>query len=564
RFSGTVPSRADADCERLEHTLVAVVGWALARGRSSCVSVDVGVAAPPHGDTGEPMELSLVVAVEDTGPRLDADAGDLVPALAVARRLLDGVGGEAWVESSTSEATRVVFSFPVVRRKRVTATTLYGRGAVTDKTVLVVDDQGASRTALSELLASWHLLPTAVASASAALGALRGAAHGGDLFDVVLVDRHLGDDDGIALVHAIADQPELGAQRVILLDQLADLARPLPEDVRLAVAGRALKPILPEELIEVLTAVLAPPRTEPRLRPRPRVVVRGERALRILVAEDNPVNQVFMARLLEKRGHQVTVASNGADVIDCLDVAPDPYDVVLMDMQMPVLDGLETTGIIRERERRAGGPRLPIVAVTAHVMRGEEQRVLDAGLDAYVPKPVREERLFEAIARLVPGVDAPRPSTSTAPRVPITTVSRVPAAPPSSDGAAAIPIAEVPDVPPARIFDEAKLLSFVAGDTQFLGSLVELFIERAPQQLAAIGAAIASADLDALARSAHQLKGSVGNFGADRARHWASRLEQAGRDGSLAGAEQALAHLTGEVEALRVALRDLADRRVSG
>jgi|GEM_PF-2865303 len=558
RFTGGVPSRAEADSPRLESVLVTLVGWALARSRSSCVTVNVGVAT---GDAARGGETALLVTVEDTGPPLDETASaalftatepgsDL--ALSMARALVAEVGGDAWVESSTFMATRLAFTFPVQRRKRVTATTLYGRGAVTDKTVLVVDDQPGSRTVLSELLAGWRLLPTAVASSSAALSALRSAARGGEPFDLVLVDRHLGDEDGLQLVRTVAGERGLGPQRVILLDQLADLARPLPEDVRPLVAGRALKPILPEELIEVFTAVLAPPRTAPRVhtrrgvRPDP-----DKRPVKVLVAEDNPVNQIFVARLLEKRGHHVTLANNGADVIDCLDTTPEPFDVILMDIQMPVLDGLEATGIIRERERRAGVGHLPIIAVTAHVMPGEEQRVLDAGLDAYVPKPVQEERLFDAIERLLPeGFDALGPRE----------LPRADGGPPAS---VPVAVAEVAEAPEAKVFDEAKVLSFVADDAEFLQSLVELFIETSPKQITAIGEAIASADPVALERSAHQLKGSVGNFGAERARHWAYRLEKAGRAKTLEGVEEAFGKLTGEVETLRHALRDLAVRQAA-
>ncbi|PKN56868.1 MAG: hypothetical protein CVU56_13870 [Deltaproteobacteria bacterium HGW-Deltaproteobacteria-14] len=556
RFAGDVPSRAEADSERLEHVLSAFVGWALVRNRSNCISLNVGVSNP-EGGRGDGTVVSLVVTVEDTGPALDEDTaaslfagspsaetrgGALDPraGLAVARSLLATVDGSAWVESTSFMSTRLAFSYPVMRRKRVTATTLYGRGAVSDKTVLVVDDQGHSRTVLSELLAGWRLLPTAVASAAMALETLRAAARSNDHFDLVLVDRHLGDDDGLQLLRTIANDPAIGPQRIVLLDQLGDLARPLPDDLRALVAGRGLKPILPEELIEVFTTVLAPPRSAPKVHTRGGLRSDPEkRPIKVLVAEDNPVNQIFVARLLEKRGHHVTLANNGADVIDCLDTTPEPFDIILMDIQMPVLDGIEATGIIRERERRGGVRRLPIIAVTAHAMHGEEQRILASGLDAYVPKPVQEERLFDAIERVLPvGFDQLGPRT-----------------PP--DGTQRL------EDEPDRVFDEAKVLSFVAEDSEFLTSLVDLFVETSPKQVAAIGAAIAGADAVALERSAHQLKGSVGNFGADRARHWAHTLEMAGRTNALAGTDEVLKKLASEIDALRGALRDLADRQVA-
>lgn len=548
RCSAEVPSRCEADARLLEQALTLLVVWSLGASRVEHLIIglgvtplEVGAADPnrrlleltverPHPVQSRPDGVDLTAPITLTGPDR-ADAGPRVAA-----RLVAAGGGSLRFERAPHGASRAVVTFPVVRQKRVTATTLYGRGAITDKTVLVVDDLDASRDALSEQLATWRLLPTAVDGAASALQALRDARRGQQPFDIIVLDRHMPGRDGLALLREIAADTDLGPQRVILLDHLFDLARPLPDGLGSSVTARVLKPILPSELLEVLTAALAPPRaaphvnTRPGLRPEP-----DKRGVKVLVAEDNPVNQMFTARLLEKRGHHVTVASNGADVIDALDTSPEPFDIILMDIQMPVLDGIEATAIIRERERRSGGPRLPIVAVTAHAMHGEEQRMLDAGLDAYIPKPIAEARLFEAIERLLPpGFHRARRRTP-------------PQGMPAVDE-------------PGAVFDEAKVMAFVAGDHEFLTTLVELFVETAPKQLATIREAVGRADALALERAAHQLKGSVSNFAADRARRWAHQLEQAGRGGDLSDAPAAVVALEAEIAALGAALGDLAKR----
>lgn len=547
RCAAEVPSRCEADARLLEQALTLLVVWSLASSRAEHLVVHLGVAHPdaaadpnrpvleltverPHPVASHPDGIDLRAPITVAGPgRADVGAR-------VAARLLAAADGALRFERSALGASRAVFTFPVVRQRRVTATTLYGRGAITDKTVLVVDDLAASRDALSEQLATWRLLPTAVDDVASAMQALRDAQRGQQPFDVIVLDRHMPGRDGLALLREIAADPTLGPQRVILLDHLVDLARPLPDRLGSSVTARVLKPILPSELLEVLTAALAPPRSAPQVNTRPGLRPEPDkRGVKVLVAEDNPVNQMFTARLLEKRGHHVTVASNGADVIDALDTSPEPFDIILMDIQMPVLDGIEATAIIRERERRSGGPRLPIIAVTAHAMHGEEQRMLDAGLDAYIPKPIAEARLFEAIERLLPpGFHRARRRT-----------------PPHG-------MAQVDER--GAVFDEAKVMSFVAGDHEFLTTLVELFVETAPKQLTTIREAVAAGDALALERAAHQLKGSVSNFSADRARRWAQELEQAGRAGDLSAAPAAVTSLEAELAALGEALGDLARR----
>lgn len=560
RFSSDVPSRVEADRALLWRALTLIADFHAARSYDApAVYVNVMLAAVAASER-DSHERTILFTIEDVGPALDAaqlnalftptGAGELgAVGLGFARRLAEAGGGSLSVEGVPDGGLRTTFALPAVRLKRVTVTTLYGRGALTEKAVLVVDDVAYSRAVVSELISSWRLLPTAVASGEAALDALRSAARTGQPFDAIVLDRVMPELSGEQLLRAIRDDPAIGPQRILLLDTASGLARTLPEDVRPMVGDVVQKPVVPSELLEALTMVLAPPRSPPPVTTRP--VARpdpGRRAVKVLVAEDNPVNQMFVARMLERRGHQVTVANNGAEVIDCLDTTPEPYDIILMDVQMPVLDGFEATGVIREREsRRPGRGRIPIIAVTAHAMKGEERRCLDSGMDGYIPKPIVEEALFAEVERLLP------PDFHTRARKGSEGPATRGAAAASKQGAAASPGA-------AAVFDEEKVLHFVAGDRDFLLSLVELFVTTAPRQVEAIAAALEHGDPGALQRAAHQLKGAVGNFAADRARRWADELEQMGREGRLAETAPAFAALKQEIEALRAALKDLAQR----
>jgi len=234
------------------------------------------------------------------------------------------------------------------------------------------------------------------------------------------------------------------------------------------------------------------------------------RRLRILLAEDNIVNQKLAVRLLEKRGHVVAVVGDGKEAIEALD--KDRFDLVLMDVQMPQMDGFEATALIRESEATTG-VHLPIIAMTAHAMKGDRERCLGAGFDGYVPKPVRSQELFDAIEMLV-GV------------------------PPPTDGA-------VPQEAPMSesLVDRSVALARVDGDLGLLKEIVGLFMGDFPKLMAEIRTAVQNRDAAKLRRAAHTLKGSVGNFGAARAVEAALVLEMMGKSGDLSGVEAAHARL---------------------
>jgi CheY-like chemotaxis protein len=240
--------------------------------------------------------------------------------------------------------------------------------------------------------------------------------------------------------------------------------------------------------------------------------------MRVLLAEDNVVNQRVAARLLTKRGHRVTVANNGVEALDALERAV--FDIVLMDVQMPVMGGFEATAAIRERERRQGG-HLRIVAMTAHALKGDRERCLAAGMDGYLPKPIDRLDLFAAVEE-----GAPMPVTAT-----------------GSDDAPA--------------FDVENARQRFGGDEHLLAEIARVFLEDCPRQRRAIDAAIDAGDAEGLAAAAHALKGAAASLSAPRVADAARVLEILGRDGPMADAPAARQRLRREIDGLTTTLNQL-------
>jgi CheY-like chemotaxis protein len=362
--------------------------------------------------------------------------------------------------------------------------------------------------------------PTAVDGAAAALAELERAAGMGEPFPLVLLDAMMPEVDGFGLAEQIQRHPELAGAILLMLSSAAR-----PEDAercrRLGIATYLTKPVKQSELLDaILTARHAAAPATDNATPAD-AAVPGPHRLRVLLAEDNLVNQRLAARLLEKQGHRVVVAGNGREALEALE--REGFDLVLMDVQMPELGGLEATPAIRRREAARGGlgpggRRVPVIAMTAHAMKGDRERCLAAGMDDYVSKPVRGTELFAAIARvLLPG-----------------------GAPPAVAG--------------GEEFDRDGLLESFGGDLEIVREVAGMFLAGCPGMLAALKQAVERGDAEAVHRAAHTLKGSAGNFGTGAAYAAAQRLEEMGRAHTLAGAGEAFAALADALERLRADL----------
>jgi PAS domain S-box-containing protein len=361
------------------------------------------------------QEVTLHITVSDTGIGIPADKlqvifrpfeqaepstarvyGGTGLGLSISAQLAALMSGQIWVESEIGHGTTFHVTVCLELSQSLAAGLVSPQlSELHGVPVLVVDDRAASRRMLEDALYNWHMNARGVGSAREALTILTQAAAAGQPFPLVIIDAHMPEIDGFALAEHLKEQPEL-AKRAIVLLWSTDGPREVARCRELDIAACLTKPILTHELRDTVLAVMGSGTTRAGngLKEAPPVAARS---LHVLVAEDNAINQVVMMDLLEKLGHTVVTASNGPEVLSTLE--RQSFDVVLMDLQMPLMSGFEVTARIRERER-ATGEHLPILAVTALAMKGNRERCLQAGMDAYLAKPFETQDVIDAITRL--------------------------------------------------------------------------------------------------------------------------------------------------------------------
>jgi CheY-like chemotaxis protein len=319
--------------------------------------------------------------------------------LTISSQLVQLMGGRIWMESTvgTGSVFRFTAAFEIAEARPQVAA-VPDAIDLRDLRVLVVDDNGTNRRLLEEMLRGWQMIPTLSASAADALTALRTAGAAGRPFPLVVTDFQMPEMDGFMLAAAIKDDPS-GARSTVVM--LTSAGRP-GDAVRcreLGIAGYLQKPVRRSELRSAILGALSARSAEQPPALVTRHTLREARTGRILLVEDNPINQLVARRLLERRGHTVTVANNGRQALAILEQPlAAPFDCALMDVQMPEMDGFECTALIRDIERQTG-MHLPIIAMTAHAMEGDEARCLAAGMDAYLSKPVQPDDLFTVVER---------------------------------------------------------------------------------------------------------------------------------------------------------------------
>jgi CheY-like chemotaxis protein len=352
--------------------------------------------------------------------------------------------------------------------------------------VLAVDDNATNRRILEQMLRSWNMKPTVAESGEAALLAVSTAADAGAPYSLMLIDARMPGMDGFAVVEHITRDPRIQGLAIMMLssaDQRGDVARCR----ELGISVYVTKPVKQSQLLDAIVNSLGVATSSEEAKPSHRTKAPDvpTRRYRIQVAEDNAVNQVLAAALLEKRGHRVTVVDNGRLAVEA--VARESFDLVLMDVQMPALSGIEATQLIRERER-LGARRTPIIAMTARAMNGDRERCLEAGMDDYVSKPIRTADLFAAIEAVMPqGDDAHERAQEDAPGTPTT-------------------------------LDQAELLRMLGDDGALLRQLYLLFTTEGPRRIVEAREALSANDAKSLQNAAHVLAGSAGNLRAGRTR----------------------------------------------
>ncbi|HWP42029.1 MAG TPA: response regulator, partial [Blastocatellia bacterium] len=409
--------------------------------------------------------------------------------------------------------------------------------------VLVVDDNATNRRILNDILINWRMKPVVVNGGEAALAAMRQENQTGERFWLVLLDYHMPEMDGLAVAEQIKQDAELADASIILLTSA--IHRGIAARSReLGLAGYLAKPFSQSELLEAISGALLNNR-QAHLRADRSEHKRHARSLRILLVEDHEVNQRLAVRLLENQGHVVTVAGNGREALAAYDQAireKRDFELILMDVQMPEMNGFEATAAIRQKEE-ATGRHTPIIAMTARAMKGDKEACLEAGMDGYIPKPISSEELFQLISNLVPGLEQCEGS---------------PEAPPvrTRDDERRTPAGEEA-AQKSLVIDYQRLMRRVYGDEEFARELAGTFMNSCAGLLSEIRSAIDRADCVSLDDAAHKLKGAAASLQADAAFEAALRLESMGRARDLSDAREAFAVLEQEIEALRQMLFEL-------
>jgi two-component system, sensor histidine kinase and response regulator len=413
--SPDLPKVVKGDPNRLRQILINLVGNAIKFTAEGEVLVTVKVCDPPGANS------LLHFTVSDTGigvpaekqkrifePFTQADNtttrvyGGTGLGLAISKRLVELMGGRIWVESRVGGGSHFHFTVSLPPSESAGETHVLPLPEIPRGVrVLIVDDNRTNRRILLDHLRNWAIRAEAVESGELALGELDAAQRAGDPYSLILTDVHMPAMDGFDLIREIGRRHELKPATIMMLSsggQGGDSAR----REELGVAAYILKPIRGEELRGAIARALADTPTSGGIPAQAGPVLNDlpdhSGGLRILIAEDNPVNQLLLTRMLEKRGHSIKVAANGRLALAA--VEGDSYDLLLMDVQMPEMDGMEATRVLRQRESKTG-THLTVVGVTAHAMAGDRERCLQAGMDGYLSKPIRPAELDELLDRLV-------------------------------------------------------------------------------------------------------------------------------------------------------------------
>jgi PAS domain S-box-containing protein len=539
RVAPDVPDRLMGDVGRLRQILINLLGNAIKFTEKGEVVLEV------EKEGEDASGILLHFRVRDTGIGIPKEKQELVfeaftqadssatrkyggtgLGLAITSRLVDLIGGKIWLESEPDRGSTFHFTGHFgFAEDNGEATTRADVEIAQGFPVLVVDDNETNRVILLEMLSAWGLRPEPAEGGKTALEKLKRAHEQGQRFRLVIADMQMPDMDGSTLSEEIRKSPSFGNVPILLLS-----SSPQQDETsrshNLAMISYLTKPVQPSELLNAIFGVLSNPLDIPDP-PAAKQDLPSERAqgMTVLLAEDNAVNRKLATTLLEKRGHTVVVAQNGREALDALERGS--IDLVLMDVQMPVMDGFAAMRAIRAKEQNTGA-HVPIIALTAHAMKGDKERCIGAGADEYVTKPLRLAELLAAIDRLRTGI------------------ASVSAHAPAAAGGAT-----------SSALDLAEALERVEGDRELLEEIARIFADECPSNIAAIRLALEAGDAHQLEILAHTIKGASANFGASGVTEAALKLENCARDGDFETAGQCIADLDTEVARLLPELESL-------
>ena len=485
--------------------------------RGVCVEFQVhdsGIGIPPD------KQADIFSAFSQADGQVTRKYGGTGLGLTITKQLVEMMGGHIRVESEVDQGSRFIFQV-WLQAGEEPEEVAHQEAAIKRVRVLAVDDNPTNLHVMSLMLKRLHVRHDLAREGNEVLAKVRQAQEKGEPYRLILLDARMPGMDGFAVAEALRSDPDHAATSLLMLTS-AGLRGDAARCKELGLNAYLTKPIALTELREAMEAAI---NQTPGHSLITRHSMREERQkYAILLAEDNPVNQKLAVKLLEKQGHVVSVADNGRLALEAW--RRGGHDLILMDMMMPEMDGLEATRRIREEE--AGQTRIPIVAMTANAMQGDRERCLDAGMDGYVSKPVKPEVLFQEIERVL----GERSGS-------VATAAAAPA--PAVDAGLAI-------------YDRADALSRIADDEELLATLIDMFAADAPNYIVEIESALKTGDMSLLARAAHTLKGVLATFSARRGEAVAKALETAAKNGDAAACPALVEQARIEVEAFLKAL----------
>jgi CheY-like chemotaxis protein len=528
-FDQGLPGAIVGDEIRLRQILINLLNNAIKFTDTGEVVVSVDGAPEPGKlhfavrDTGIGIPEDRLSRLFDSFSQVDASTtrryGGTGLGLAISKRLSELMGGTIWVESQVGEGS--TFHFTIRAEQAPALAAAHERDAppqLHGRRVLVVDDNATNRRILVRQAESWGMLARDTASPTQALEWIRR----GDPFDLAILDMQMPEMDGVTLAAELRRYRDAGELPLLLLTSLASWGELRGGG---AFAASLAKPIKPSQLYDTLLSVFgATPAgvPAPTRREGPVEQLAERLPLRILLAEDNVVNQQLALLLLEKLGYRADVAADGLEALQALE--REPYDVVLMDVQMPKMDGLEATRHIHQRWPQ--GRRPHVIAATANAMQEEHEACLAAGMDDYLPKPIHLEELAAALRRCRPRVAPP---------------------PPAPAGVLHPPALE-------------RLMQIVGDDRDLLATLIDTFLRDVPRLVDGARQALQQGQADEVGRAAHTLKSNGATFGAMRLSELGRALEALAGSGSLEGTVDLLTRIEGEYESVRTALETVRER----